>query len=641
MTIRLLCLVFFIKISGNAIAGDPRNYLQNAASKETIVSSVSMNKDWITYPAYSDRAGWDALTGTLKSKLVKDGETYLKYAWKPVLATDYLEYERSGSRAAMEGPYGNNNKALSALVFAELAEGKGRFMDQIINGVWLNCDMPTWVLAAHLPYQKTHRTLPDFNEHIIDLGSSDMGSFLSWTWYFFHAEFDKTNPIIAARLNKCIRERILEPYLQRSDYWWQALSGAKDVLVNNWNPWCNFNVLTAYLLIETDPAKLAAGVYKTMQSTDMFINYVKADGACEEGPSYWTHAAGKLYDFLILLQRATHGKVNIFDQPMIKKMGEYIVRSYVGNSWVVNFADASAKGGGEAGLIYRYGQAVNSSDMLSFAAYLLKNNTGNLELNISRDFFRTIENISIYPAVEKATPALPSIAQSWYPETQFCYVKTAGGLFFAAKAGFNNESHNHNDVGTFNLYADEIPFFIDAGVGTYTRQTFGPERYTIWTMQSNYHSLPMINGKPQSYGAEYKASNVNFNAAKNIFKLDMAGAYPKETAVKSWTRTYTLNTSSLIIDDQFELSATLAPNQVNFLVWAKPAVDVDGKISLEKDGKKMMMDYDASVFSVTVEPIPQTDKRLSNVWGDTIYRVSLTAKQTSIKGKYHFVISKG
>ncbi|MCH5716166.1 heparinase II/III-family protein [Niabella hibiscisoli] len=89
--------------------------------------------------------------------------------------------------------------------------------------------------------------------------------------------------------------------------------------------------------------------------------------------------------------------------------------------------------------------------------------------------------------------------------------------FFAAKGGFNNESHNHNDVGTFSLYVDTIPFFIDAGVGTYTRQTFGRERYSIWTMQSNYHSLPMINGEAQQFGAKYKSSNVSFSSGtKNL-----------------------------------------------------------------------------------------------------------------------------
>lgn len=38
---------------------------------------------------------------------------------------------------------------------------------------------------------------------------------------------------------------------------------------------------------------LAKAVYRSMVSVDKFINYTHTDGACEEGPSYWGHAAGK------------------------------------------------------------------------------------------------------------------------------------------------------------------------------------------------------------------------------------------------------------------------------------------------------------------------------------------------------------
>lgn len=67
-------------------------------------------------------------------------------------------------------------------------------------------------------------------------------------------------------------------------------------------------------------------------------------------------------------------------------MGEYIARSYVGNGWVINFADASAKGGGEPGVIYRYGKATGSIEMQQFAAYLSKNMQGNNKINAARDF---------------------------------------------------------------------------------------------------------------------------------------------------------------------------------------------------------------------------------------------------------------
>ena len=75
---------------------------------------------------------------------------------------------------------------------------------------------------------------------------------------------------------------------------------------------------------------------------------------------------------------------------MIKNMGEYISRSYVGKGWVVNFADASAKGSGDAPLIFRYGKAVNSNEMKGFAAMINTN-----KLPSGRDIYRTLAAIKL------------------------------------------------------------------------------------------------------------------------------------------------------------------------------------------------------------------------------------------------------
>lgn len=633
--VTLVAFVYTLQV----YAYEERNYLQQKANPAQVKANLIAKETWIKYPAYKNRAGWDVLTGALKAELIADGEAYLNYTWKVVTAGNYLEYERSGSRVAMEQPFGANNTALSRLLFAELAEGKGRFINQIINGVWHTCEMSSWVLSAHLTAQKSKRALPDYREEIIDLTSGDMGSFLSWTWYYMHEEFDKVNPVIALKLRTTIQQRILEPYMQRSDFWWQALNYKPGTLVNNWNPWCNFNVLTCFLLLEEDKDKLVAAVHRSMQSVDQFINYVQADGACEEGPSYWGHAAGKLYDYLQLLSTASNGRLSIFNEPMIKQMGEYIARSYVGNGWVVNFADASAKGGGDAGVIYRYGKAVNSNDMQAFAAYLLQRSNGKMEIAASRDFFRTIENISSYNELQTVKPALPAANFTWYPQTQFCYIKNNKGMFFAAKAGFNNESHNHNDVGTFSLYVNEVPFFIDAGVGTYTRQTFSNERYSIWTMQSNYHNLPMINDVPQQFGTQFKATDVLFDEKRRVFSTNISNAYPATAAVKSWVRSYSVK-DVVTIEDRFELSELKAASKINFLVWAKPDISKPGAVQLTKDTQSVTLNYDAALFTAAVETVALTDQRLTNVWGNEIYRVTLTAKKQQLKGTYRFVIAK-
>ena len=157
---------------------------------------------------------------------------------------------------------------------------------------------------------------------------------------------------------------------------------------------------------------------------------------------------------------------------------------------------------------------------------------------------------------------------TWYPETEFCYIKNSKDWFFAAKGGHNNESHNHNDIGTFILYKGAVPVFVDAGVGTYTKKTFSDQRYTIWSMQSRWHNLPAINGKPQKNGAHYKASDIVVSDKGNTrtFKLNIAGAYPSDACCESWIREYKLTDKSLTIVDEFKLATRKSADILNFLV---------------------------------------------------------------------------
>ena len=617
-----------------------RNLLQQKTNIAALKEALMMDRQWVPYPAYNDRPGWDQFLGEYKKNIILFGERQLNYKWQVVKASDYIEFERSGSRDVMQKPFNENNGALSALVIAELAEGKGRFIDQIINGVFFSCEMTSWALSAHLSVQHSRRSLPDYKEHIIDLTAGEVGSLLSWTYYFFNKEFDKVNPVISERLRKNLQERILDTYMNEDRFWWMAFNLAPGGMVNNWNPWCNFNVLQCFFLLENDRDKLAQAVYRTMISVDKFINYTQSDGACEEGPSYWGHAAGKMYDYLQLLSDGTGGKISIFNEPIIKNMGEYISRSYVGNGWVVNFADASAKGGGEASLIYSYGKAVNSKEMIQYAAYLWnKTPSGNRQsLRFGTDLFRGFQSLLYNGELAQLTPARIISPYTWYPETEFCYMTSKSGLFAAAKGGYNNESHNHNDVGTFSLYINSIPVIIDAGVGTYTRQTFSNERYSIWTMQSNYHNLPVINGVPQKFGSEYKATETVFDSKKLMFSVNIATAYPKEACVDKWIRSYTLQNNQLKINDSFRLSEIKQKNQINFLTWGKTDISNPGKITIEVQGEKVELIYDKNMFTPVIETIRLDDSRLSNVWGEEIYRISLNAKNTTLSGSYNYTI---
>ena len=628
----LLLLLASLCVIG-AEAYTERNILASRASREELKENLVQNQKWVTLPSYADRAGWDALLGDDKAEYIRRGEAFIDYGWPRVKATDYLEFERSGNRKVMENPLDTNNIAMAELLMAELAEGKGRFIDQPINGVYAAAEMTTWALSAHIPPYANKRSIQPYDKPVIDLVSGDMGSLYAWVYYFMQPEFDKVNPEISRRLRHELETRILTPYLAYDEWWWDGSRKYSGRLLNNWSPWCLSNVLMTAMLMENDPDRYAEIVYNTMLGTDKFLNYIKGDGACEEGPSYWGHAAGKTLDYVDMIRMATGGKVDIGSEPIIRNMGEYIARSYVGDGWVVNFADASAKGGGDPFLIYRFGKTVDSPLLKDFAHYLYKEKS--VPYN-GRDIFRTLSALNIASELRGYSGSFERPAYTWYPETEFCYMSTPQGLFFAAKGGFNDESHNHNDAGTFSIWADNYPLLIDAGVGTYTRQTFSSERYTIWTMQSGWHNLPQINGFDQKYGRKYKASDIK--AGKNTFSVNIAGAYPKEAGVQKWTRSYSVKGRQVAVADRFAITDPTTPNEIHFLSWGNIDSSRPGKITIDAAGHKAELSYNPAQFEVSVSDKELPDPRLNKVWGPKISRISLKAKKTETSGTYRYTI---
>ncbi|GAI41454.1 unnamed protein product, partial [marine sediment metagenome] len=51
-------------------------------------------------------------------------------------------------------------------------EAKGRFMDEIVNGVWAILEESSWVIPAHINAQRASSGLPDVEEPVVDLFSA-------------------------------------------------------------------------------------------------------------------------------------------------------------------------------------------------------------------------------------------------------------------------------------------------------------------------------------------------------------------------------------------------------------------------------------------------------------------------------------
>lgn len=617
-----------------------RHLLEQTVSYEELGNVLRYRQSWVDYPAYTDRKSWKEKTAPeMRELIIRNGERALKHEWKPDLASDYLAFKRTGEIRTGRA----NHKALQALTLAELVEGQGRFMDAIIDGVWFLCET-SWIHSAHLGFQKDRSGLPDRNEPTIELVVADIGAQMAWTYYFLKDEFDKVSPLINERIIEEVNRNLINPYFARDDYWWMGFGGQQ---VNNWNPWINYNVLQALMLIEKDPERVRQGVWKLMKSTDFFFSMYHEDGACDEGPTYWSGASGYALKFLDLLAKATGNKVNIFNAPLLRNMAQYIYRVHIGGNYFVNFADSAPKVSPSPGILYRYGELTGDPAMMKFASFMAQQNQS-FKDGVNGYFASALDELFMYKDIIGHPQGEPLTGTYWFKDTQICVARdTEGkidGFFFAAKGGNNQESHNHNDVGSCILYYNALPVLIDAGVGTYTRQTFGPERYTIWTMQSDYHNLPLINGTPQKNGREFAAHSQQYKAtAKTVsYQVDIARAYPQEANVKSWIRNYTLQRKKdFTITDKWKLSACNEPSVLNLMTCCEVEIDRNKNITLTGEAGRFKVEYDKKLLSPATDTVELTDPKLIHSWNrKKLTRIRFTIVSQQISGESKLVIRK-
>jgi hypothetical protein len=591
---------------------------------------------WKPYPTLADRDPWTTLPADLRDSLVKRGEAVVGKPYAPLPASLWLEYARNGNRSHFEAVQSSRRSHLRDAVLAECVEGKGRFLEDIADGVWAICEETFWGIPAHLGAQRRGVGLPDVAEPIIELFSAETAALLAWTHHLAGPQLAKINPLVRERIETEIERRMLSVYRDRSDFGWMGFKGTGPV--NNWNPWINSNVLTCALLMDRDPARRAQTAHKILTSLDRFLDSYHEDGGCDEGPGYWGRAGASLFECLDLIRSASGGDVNFFDIPLVKQIGAYIYRVHIAGDWFVNFADAPAKVHPNGALVYRFGAATGDDDLKAFGAHLVQSRGPEIE-----NLGRALPEAFGLAEMRKAPAREPLPREAWMPGIQVASGRvkqgSTGGFYFAALGGHNAESHNHNDVGNFVVFLDGQPVLIDVGVETYTAKTFSAQRYDIWTMQSAYHNLPAINGVMQAAGRQYAARDVAFhsNDAVAEFTADIAAAYPKEAGVDKWVRTIRLDrgTNQVVVFDRYSLRggagkvemSLMTPRQVR---TAERRVELGG-VGIAIDGP--------GTPQIRVEDVATTDARLRPIWGARIFRIVVGWTGMPASGELRWTIS--
>ena len=642
-----------------------------------MINEITLKKTLFQpFPAYSDRAAWDSISSDIKAFYLSEAAKRNGMDWPSLPATIYLEFSRNGNRFNYDDMYRQRRYDLGILLIAECIEGNGKYLDDIINGVWLICEETTWIRPAHLDHGPFHKEIfyhnpetgektlypeppkgtyyrrrlhePEDNTYI-DLSVAETGSLLSWVYYFLGNAIAKEVPEVTRRIEQEVIRRILIPFTEQDELNWVGL---KTNNWNNWNPWINCNVLAALLIFAPAFSRAEEGVNVSIKSINCFIEFYTEDGCCEEGPGYFCHACGSLLDFIEELSHVTDVSY-LYDMPKIRNMASYIYKVYIGKEYYINYGDCSPRVTVPAGTLERAGKSMGDNALIAFASYL-KENKYLSHRTISNYFFHIYSLFADFFTGFKENRSndfkVPCIA--WFPGIQLVTARAnenkPKGFFFSAKGSHNGVSHNHNDVGNFYLYYDARPVIVDVGVEYYSKSS-NTERYKIWTFRSSYHNVPTINNVEQFPGKEYCAREVSisgingedittYHAGSIKISMDIAGAYPDTAMVNSYKRNFIfIPDSHLELTDTYSLKECSSPLILNFLCYEKPYIKGN---KAELSGK-VILEFDSSCFKMEVEEISLTDPIISNDWQkEHLYRLQLIKKDMDLNGVVYLKFTK-
>ena len=199
------------------------------------------------FPKAVDRKAYEGLPAALKELLIQAGEAKLGYEFPVIRATDYMRFKRDGDRAAFEALYFAKRNALNDLIQAECVEHQGRFLDDILNGIYSICEETAWQLPAHNSYIRDtpQLILPDVTRPVMDLFACETGALLACAAYLLEDDLNAVSPFILTCIEDNLKRRILLPYLT-AHFWWM---GHDDEPMCNWTVWCTQNVLLTTFLM--------------------------------------------------------------------------------------------------------------------------------------------------------------------------------------------------------------------------------------------------------------------------------------------------------------------------------------------------------------------------------------------------------
>jgi hypothetical protein len=587
------------------------------ALKVAELSRLLGSSEFRPMPSASHREAWRTVARrpwirALMPDLIGRAEALLSEPVPLIRATDYLSFFRTGLRNAHSAPSGRRSEALSVLTAAECIEGKGRFLDALLDASWAVAEETSWIMPPHLG-SEVGEQLPDADAPLIDLRVAGVGKQLAETLYLLGDRMDAVSPMWRRRINSAIRRQVVEPYLSRS-FWWEKAT-------LNWNAVCTDGVVAAVLLADFDRDTRARVIRKALRSVPHFLSGFTPDGGCTEGPGYWHYGVSRFASLAYCLHCATGGAVDLLADPLVARILSYPPGVILAGSKVANFADCPREVGFRSGPVAWAAARAGAVAMVRLAS----RSAG------GRPYLGSALDLWLMPRPRRYTPP----TESFFPDLMLLVARGPGAegrqIVLAAKGGHNAEHHNHNDVGSFIVHWRGESLVCDLGAGDYTMQLFSPRRYELLFTRSAGHNVPLVNGVEQGTGRQFRArmfEQIKSQGATGV-RMDLTRAYPPQAGLKALRRQLVLHRGQegfVELVDEVEFADTARRYELPLYSEGALRLRGDGIVEARRNKAALRIQFDPALLEARLDAVEHYDARFRERFGETLPRCTLVLR---------------
>jgi hypothetical protein len=521
----------------------------------------------------------------LRQCIAEERERFLRRELPPLSWTLYKRYDTDGDRSTFETAYFERRRRLFVLSISVWFWERPEDIAALEDCIWAICDEYSWCLPAHMGGTSLlpPATVPDIaiscefgisagysgwaeegggiidNRTRLDLFACETGFALAECCAMLGSLLAAA--VVSRARSEALR-RIIRSYREHGGLWnWEVMN-------NNWCAVTAGSIAGTAMYLIKDDMLLAGLLSKLIPVLNRYLHSFTVAGVSTEGLSYWTYGMSFYVSAMDLLLLRTDGGIDLFKSSRFERIAAFQQHCYFPGGAFLHFSDANDSDAFRLGLSCYLAEHISDIRVPAIPYHrALSNNPadpcGRFCAGL-RDILWAREHIPF--AGEE--PRFVS-----FPKAQWLLCVGAYDTGFAAKGGNNGEPHNHNDVGSFIYYRKGRMILCDLGAGEYSKEYFRNGRYDILCNSSLGHNVPIVDGKVQKAGREYRARSCVFGADAEML-LDIAPVYGQTgLAVLERRFRFDVQTGVLSVRDTFVFSGDIPPVTERLVSLIEPYVD--------------------------------------------------------------------